>query len=79
MSKLLWHDAKIEQPKTTDPVIGLTSNGYVVTVQYYPKRIIGKWYELATDEYFDAVDWWADYTLPHGWHISDDYYEGEDE
>lgn len=78
-NKFLWHDAKIDKPTTDDPVIGLTSNGYIVIVQYKPKNIIGKWYELAEDETYDNVVWWSDYSLPKTWKISDDYYEGESE
>ena len=75
-----WHDAKIDKPKNDDPVIGLTSNGYIVVVQYKPKNIIGKWYERATDETYDNVVWWTDkFYLPRTWKMSDDYYEGDEE
>ena len=70
-----WYDAKIDKPRNEDPVIGLTSNGYVVVVQYQPKNIHGKWYELAKDETYDNVEWWTDkFYLPRTWKISDDYY-----
>ena len=78
MNKLLWKDAKIDPPKTDDPVIGLTSDGYIVIVQYKYKKHFGKWYELRTDDSYDNVVWWSDYHLPKNWEISDDYYEGED-
>lgn len=75
-----WYDTKVDKPKTEDPVIGLTSNGYIVIVQYKWKNIIGKWYELATDETYDNVVWWTDkYNIPRTWKISDDYYEGDEE
>lgn len=75
-----WYDAKIDKPNNADPVIGLTSNGYIVIVQYEPKNSIGKWFELRTGETFDNVIYWTDkYYLPRGWHISDDYYEGDNE
>ena len=73
MKDLSWKDSKIEKPNDIDPVIGLTSKGYVVTVQWDWKR--GLWYELATDEWYEDVVWWADYHLPKGWNISDDYYD----
>lgn len=80
MSKLLWHDAEVDPPKTSDPVLGLTSNGYMVVVQYKPKNHhFDRWYELSADDTYDNVVKWADVNLPHGWNISDDYYEGEDE
>ena len=72
-NKFLWHDAKIDKPTTSDPVIGLTSNGYIVIVQYMPNNVHGKWYELAKDETYDNVVWWSDYSLPKTWNISDDY------
>lgn len=75
MNKLLWRDAKIDPPKTDDPVIGLTSDGYIVIVQYKNEKHFGKWYELRVDDTYDNVVWWADYNLPHGWNISDDYYK----
>lgn len=81
MSKTLWHDSAIDKPTNPDPVLGLTSEGYIVIVQWkdefgkFPKR----WYELSRDEEFSDVVWWSsDFTLPHGWKISDDYYEGVD-
>lgn len=75
-----WYDAKIDKPKNEDPVIGLTSCGHIVVVQYKPENIIGKWYELSTDETYDNVVWWTDkYFLPRGWEISDDYYKGDEE
>lgn len=79
MNKLLWHDAKVDPPKTSDPVLGLTSDGYMVVVQYRWKKHFGKWYELSADDSYDTVVKWADVNLPHGWNISDDYYKGEDE
>lgn len=75
-----WYDAKVDTPKTDDPVIGLTDDGYIVTVQYNPKKHFGKWYELRADESYDNVVWWTDkYYLPRTWKISDDYYKGDDE
>ena len=75
-NSFLWHDANIDKPATSDPVLGLTSHGYIVIVQYFYNR--GKnerWYEYATDEGFDDIVFWSDFKLPHGWNISDDYYE----
>lgn len=77
MDKLMWHDAKIDKPTEGDPVLGLTSNGYIVIVQYDSSKSIGKWYELSRDETYDNIVWWADFKLPHGWSISDDYYPEE--
>lgn len=75
-----WKDPKIETPENKDPVIGLTSQGYIAIVQYCPQNIIGKWYDLARDETYDDVIWWTDkYTLPRTWRINDIYYEGDDE
>ena len=71
-NKFLWHDAKIEKPDNNDVYIVLTSNGYVAIAQWKGSY----WYELASDETYNAVDWWSDFKLPHGWNISDDYYEG---
>lgn len=76
--KLLWHDAAIDHPATIDPVIGLTSEGHVVIVQYRSEKHFGKWYERSSDESYDNVVKWADFKLPHGWNISDDYYEVEE-
>ena len=73
-NKFLWHDAKVEKPTTSDPVIGLTSNGYIVIVQYDEKATFGKWFELSSSEDYDNIVWWSDYSLPKTWKISDDYY-----
>lgn len=73
----MWIDAKIEKPKTIDPVWGLTTNGYMVVVQWIPKKSM--WYELSSDETYQNIQYWKDEKLPHGWNISDDYYEGDDE
>ena len=73
----MWIDAKIEKPKTIDPVWGLTTNGYVVVVQWDSKK--GMWYELASDDTYGNVEKWQNIHLPHGWNISDAYYEGWDE
>lgn len=73
MKSTLWNDAKVEKPKTIDPVIGLTSGGYVVVVQWNRKD--GYWFELATGESYGDVIFWADFKLPHTFNISDDYYD----
>lgn len=73
----IWNDAKIEKPKTIDPVWGLTTSGYMVVVQWIPSK--GMWYELSSDETYQNVRYWKEANLPHGWNISDDYYEGVDE
>ena len=73
----MWIDAKIEKPKTIDPVWGLTTNGYMVVVQWISKKSM--WYELSSDETYQNIQYWKDEKLPHGWNISDDYYEGDDE
>lgn len=76
-NSFLWHDAKVEKPTHTDPVLCLTSLGFVVIAQYDSRQICGKWYELRTNETFDDVVWWSDFHLPHGWNISDLYSLGE--
>lgn len=76
-NSFLWHDAKIDKPTTIDPVIGLTSDGRIVIVQYDERAIYGKWYEPSCDESYDNVVFWSDFGVPHGWKISDDYYPEE--
>lgn len=74
-NKFLWHDAEIDKPTTTDPVLCLTSKGLIVIAQYDYRRFDGKWYELQSDEHFDDVVWWSDFSLPRGhkWKMSDLY------
>lgn len=71
MKNYSWHDAKVDKPKTTDPVLGHTTDGRLVVVQWGVKS---RWYELSSDEDYDNVDRWADIHLSHGMNISDDYY-----
>ena len=67
------HDARVEKPLSIDPVVGFTSGGYVVIVQWLANK--NHWYELATDETYGDVEWWEDFSCPKSWHISDDYYK----
>lgn len=76
-NSFLWHDAKIEKPTTFDPVLGLTSNGYIVIVQYDSTKNIGQWFELANSETYDDVVWWSDFKLPSTWEMSDTYYDND--
>lgn len=76
-NSFLWHDAKIEKPATSDPMLCLTSNGYITIAQYNYKKSIGQWEELARGDSYDNVVWWSDFKLPRGWKMSDDYYPEE--
>jgi len=77
MNNFMLHDAKIDKPKTFDPVLGFTSDGYIVVVQYDDTKTIGQWYEHATGETYDNVVWWSDFKLPKSWEMSDSYYDND--
>ena len=72
MNKLLYSDARIDKPKSEDPVIVLTSNGCIVVAQWDGS----KWWDADTGEDFGGAQYFAEFTLPHGWNISDHYYRG---
>ena len=72
MNKILWSDARVDKPKNEDPVIALTSNGCIVVAQWDGS----KWWDTDTGEDFGGVQYFAEFTLPHGWKISDHYYRG---
>lgn len=69
-NSFLWHDANIDKPTDEDVRLVLTEDGYVLIAQYD-----GEWFCLDRDMALNNVVWWTDFKLPHGWNISDDYYE----
>ena len=71
MNKLLWKDAKIDKPAINDIVIVCTSNGCVVLAQWDGSE----WWHTYTGENFNGVQYFAEFSLPHGWNISDHYYK----
>ena len=75
MNNPLWHDAKIDKPTTYDPVLVLTSGGYIAIASWNDKK--NEWYELASDETYTDVVWWSDFKLPKSWDMSDDYYNND--
>lgn len=72
MNKILWSDARVDKPKNEDPVIVLMSNGCIVVAQWDGS----KWWDVDTGEDFGGAQYFAEFTLPHGWKISDHYYRG---
>jgi len=75
MNKLLWKDARIDKPVEYDLVLVCTSNGCVVIAQWDGS----KWWDSDTGEDFGGVQYFTEFSLPHGWKISDHYYRGDDE
>ena len=73
MNKLLWKDAKIDKPTKYDLVLVCTTNGCVVIAQWDGST----WWDSDTGDSFGGVQYFAEFTLPHGWEISDHYYEGD--
>ncbi|MBR1904873.1 MAG: hypothetical protein IJ819_00220 [Clostridiales bacterium] len=74
MNKLLWKDAKIDKPTKYDLVLVCTDNGCVVIAQWDGST----WWDSDTGDSFGGVQHFAEFTLPHGWKISDHYYEGDE-
>ena len=75
-----WKDAKIYKPTymgMSDPVLCLLDDGIICVAQYDADR--GEWYDAEQDEYFRNVVWFFDFTLPHGWKMSDLYDKGVSE
>jgi hypothetical protein len=58
----------------SDPVLCLLNDGIICVAQYDAER--GEWYDAEQDDYFNNVEWFFDFTLPHGWKMSDIYDKG---
>lgn len=71
MNKPLWKDAKIDKPAIDDIVIVCTSNGCVVLAQWDGS----KWWDIDTGDDFGGAQYFEEFSLPHGWNISDHYYK----
>lgn len=75
MNRSEWQDAKIDKPKSIDPVLVHTSDGFDYVAQWDGYT----WFDANTKEDLVRVEKFFDYLLPTGAKISDFYYQDRPE